>query len=98
MPHDFQGHRFMLWPLAIAGLMAVFVPPWTDIESGSASTTMRRAVYAECQAQALAPDTTAPRSGTTPRTQSPAWLQQRQAELFHCLQASLPGQVLSASR
>jgi len=98
MPHDFQGHPLMLLPLALAGLVAVLVPPSTEFETASAGTEMRQAVYADCQAQARAPGATAPHSGTTPRTQSPAWLQQRQTEFMRCLHAGLPGQVLSASR
>jgi hypothetical protein len=98
MPHGFQVHPAALLLLAVAGSVAVFVPPSTETETAGADTMVRYAVYADCKARTHVPGAAAPTSGTTPRTQSPAWLQQRQAETIHCLHARLPDQVLSASR
>jgi hypothetical protein len=96
MPDDFQVHAFV--PLFFAGLVAVFVPRSTEIEIVSAGISERQVVYADCQDQAHVLGASASHRDTMPRTQSPAWLQQRQAKIIHCLQSRLPDPVASGSR
>jgi hypothetical protein len=96
MPEDFKVHASAL--LFFVGLVVDFVPRSTEIDIVSAGIADRQFVYAGCQDEARVPGATAPQSDNTPRTQSPAWLQQRHARIIHCLQSKLPEQVLSGSR
>ena len=91
MHHNAFRSALMFVPIAVAVLAALAVPsglqPVAVLDDGGAGLQ----AYARCRAQSAPTRAAAPASvqALGPRTQSPAWLQQREAALIHCLQAEL---------
>ena len=112
MHHDAMRNVLMLTPLAVAVLVAAAVPGMPDGAGKVADGDTQHAVYARCRAEtaplhagaSAAPPTHAAHAAQAaqaaqgPRTQSPAWVQQREAALQHCLQAALGGGRQASAR
>ena len=92
-------NALMLMPMAVAVLVAVAVPGSPDGAGTADDADSQHEVYTRCRAETAplhaGPAASAP--AFSPRTQSPAWLSQREAALEHCLQAALAsGRLVSA--
>ena len=90
MRHDLQHKLLTLLPLAVAAAVGVGVPWLADrpVSDAPGATRYDDALAGACDTRHPVVARPAQRGDSAP-TQSPAWLQQHQADVEHCLRDGL---------